>query len=257
MGAGATEASRREGRYAVKLAATAAVILVIGTAVSLGLWQLRRADEKAGAQAARDAAMTAAPVLLPTGKVVTAEPIIGRRVVAEGRFDPAATLLLDNRTHQGAAGFHVLTPMRLGDGRAQVMVLRGWVARDPRERTRSQPFRTPATPVRIEGLAERDLPQPIVLGDGGASSPADGAVVQRFDLAAWRAATGPAALSLIVRQTSDLDDGLVRVWAQPGSGVDKHYGYAVQWFALAAAAGAWWVWVAAATWYRPGRRGPT
>ena len=36
------------------------------------------------------------------------------------------------------------------------------------------------------------------------------------------------------------DDGLVRDWPDPGSGVEKHLGYAFQWYALAVlAAGLW------------------
>jgi cytochrome oxidase assembly protein ShyY1 len=30
------------------------------------------------------------------------------------------------------------------------------------------------------------------------------------------------------------DDGLIREWAPPDLGVERHYGYAFQWFALSA-----------------------
>jgi surfeit locus 1 family protein len=38
---------------------------------------------------------------------------------------------------------------------------------------------------------------------------------------------------LVIQQTSDADDGLVRAWERPDSGVNTHRAYAVQWYALA------------------------
>jgi surfeit locus 1 family protein len=233
--------------YRFALLAALAVILLTA---SLGTWQLRRAAEKAAAQASRDAALAEPPLRIGDAWP-SAERLAARRVELEGRLDALGTLLLDNRTHAGVAGFHVLTPLRVEPGGRPVMVLRGWVARDVRDRTRPLPFATPADPVRIEGLALADLPQPIVLR-GEADGPAPGtSVVQRFDLEAWRRAHGPDAAPFVVRQTSALDDGLLRDWVQPGSGVDRHYGYAVQWFALSALT-AVLAWRAA----RRGRRDP-
>lgn len=114
------------------------------------------------------------------------------------------------------------------------MVLRGWVARDVRDRTRALAYATPTGPVRIEGLAVAELPQPIVLRDDGTGLAPDATIVQRFDLEAWRRTRAPDAAPVVVRQTSVLDDDLQRDWVQPGTGVDRHYGYAVQWFALSA-----------------------
>ncbi|MFZ4760671.1 MAG: SURF1 family protein [Burkholderiaceae bacterium] len=214
------------------IALVAALVVIVLTS-SLGVWQLRRAAEKAAAQGARDAALADPPL-----RIGATSPTVGRfdgrRVELIGRFDPAGTLLLDNRTHGGVAGFHVLTALRVEEGGPVVMVLRGWVARDVRDRTRPLAFSTPTEPVRLEGLALAELPQPIVLGhDDGSLAPGT-SIIQRFDLEAWRRARAPDAAPFVVRQVSVLDDGLLRDWVQPGSGVDRHYGYAVQWFALSA-----------------------
>ena len=40
---------------------------------------------------------------------------------------------------------------------------------------------------------------------------------------------------------ADRDDGLVREWPDPGSGVDKHLGYAFQWYALAVLVAGLWI----------------
>lgn len=213
--------------------ALAAALAVIALTASLGVWQLRRASEKAAAQAERDAAL-AAPPLRVDGAWPPPARVEGRRIELSGHFDASGTLLLDNRTQGGVAGFHVLTPLRRTVEGPPVMVLRGWVARDLRDRSRALDFATPVDPVRIEGLALANLPQPIVLGADDLQSVRTTRVVQRFDLEAWRRDQGPDAAAFVVRQTSDLQDGLVRDWVQPGSGVDRHHGYAVQWFALSA-----------------------
>jgi surfeit locus 1 family protein len=215
-----------------RIALVAALAVIVLTA-SLGVWQLRRASEKAAAQAERDVAL-AAPPLRVDRDWPPPDRVEGRRVELTGRFDPSGTLLLDNRTHAGVAGFHVLTPLRQSPDDPPVMVLRGWIARDLRDRSRPLDFATPADPVRLEGLALATLPQPIVLGGEDAGAARAVRVVQRFDLEAWRRVQGPGAAAFVVRQTSALDDGLRRDWVQPGSGVDRHHGYAVQWFALSA-----------------------
>src|SRR5690606_40022867 len=35
---------------------------------------------------------------------------------------------------------------------------------------------------------------------------------------------------VVVEQTSDAGDGLVRDWPKPDFGIEKHYSYAAQWF---------------------------
>jgi cytochrome oxidase assembly protein ShyY1 len=40
----------------------------------------------------------------------------------------------------------------------------------------------------------------------------------------------------VIEQTGDSGDGLVRDWPKPSLGMEKHQGYAFQWFALAATA---------------------
>ena len=47
---------------------------------------------------------------------------------------------------------------------------------------------------------------------------------------------------LSVQQTGAASEGLLRDWTEPGSGVEKHYGYAFQWFALSALIAILYVW---------------
>jgi surfeit locus 1 family protein len=210
-----------------------ALAFVVALTFSLGQWQVRRGAEKDALQAQRDAARAAAPIAPPAGQPALAA-LDGRRVVLTGRFDDSKTLFLDNRTRGGIAGFHVLAPMRL-EGGAWVMVLRGWVARDARERTRLPVLPGQADAVRIEGFAQASLAQPMVLARQAEAAPSE-RLWQHYDPEVYRRWSGLEVVEGIVRQTSDLPDGLARDWVEPGSGADKHRGYAFQWFAMSATA---------------------
>ena len=257
---------------------TLAAVAVVALTVSLGNWQLRRADDKARLQLQRDQALARAPLPIGTA-LLDAAATDGQRVSVEGRFDEPHTVFLDNRTRQGVAGFHVLTPMRIeadlpADGTVRyVLVLRGWIARDIAERTRLPPLRTPTGVQRIEGLAIVDLPQPIVLGssgpEGGAAEAsaagrasgndrgnevgkdASARIWQHLSMPDYARWSGLPMQPVLVRQTVELDDGLARDWVQPASGVDRHHGYAVQWYAIAAVTAGLWLWLS----LRPRRRG--
>ena len=64
--------------------------------------------------------------------------------------------------------------------------------------------------------------------DGGSSGP----IRQNLDVSAFRTETGLALLDGSVQQTGPASEGLLRDWPEASSGVEKHYGYAFQWWAL-------------------------
>jgi surfeit locus 1 family protein len=234
----------RRARWPAHLFAAAVIVLTVG----LGLWQWQRAEQKAMAQADRDQALAAAPRLLDAAVIETARAdagiavrLDGTRVRVRGRFVPEHTILLDNRTRGGIAGFHVLAPMRVDGTAASVLVLRGWIAADRRDRMKLPAPVTPTGVVEVEGLAVRELQQPLVLGGDTGTEPAR--LWQHFDAARFERWAGTPVAPLLVRQTVEpaFVDGLARDWNQPGVGVDRHRGYALQWFTMALVAAGGWI----------------
>lgn len=228
--------------------AAAGLVAIVVVTFSLGQWQLRRAAEKQALQVALDAAARAAPVALAAATPVDAATLDGRRVTARGNFVGGSDVYVDNRSHQGQAGVHVITALRIGDGPLHVPVLRGWAPTDPRDRSRPPAVSTPDAPVEIEGVAIASPAQSLELG--GAREPAPGQRLwTNFRLDAYARWSGLSLQPVLLRQSTPAagvpDDGLVRAWPQPGTGVDKHHGYAFQWFAMSglAATGALvWGW---------------
>lgn len=221
---------------------TLAAGCVAALALSLGNWQLRRADEKRALGERAAQAATAAAIVVPAAPVDPAG-LDGRRVRVRGRFVADRTVFVDNRTHKGVAGVHVATPVRIEGSGLHVLVLRGWIARDPRDRSRLPEVRTPTDTVEIEGIAEASLQQALELRGAPAPGPAD-RLWQNLSIERYAAWSGLPLQTVVVRQY-DLpatDDGLVRDWPEPRLDVDKHLGYAFQWFALAAATAGLWAW---------------
>ena len=232
----------------IALIPTAAALSVVLLTVGLGHWQTRRAAEKAALQQAHDVAMARAPAEL-TAALLAGHAPVGTRVAVVGQLLPEQTVYIDNRTRKGVAGLHVVTPIRLQGSAMHVLILRGWVAGNPAERTKMPAVTAPPGVVRIEGIAEPTPAQALALGNDPAPGP-DDRLWQQFSIAKYRQWSGLPVADVIVRQESQLDDGLIREWPVPGNDVDRHHAYAFQWYAMAAVTAALWAWYTFARRYR-------
>ena len=141
----------------------------------------------------------------------------------------------------GLQGFYVLTPFALENSKETVMVQRGWIQRNFESRTQLQPVESPAGLVDIEARIE---PPPSHLLDlaktpePAAGTPAAAGVSpirQNLDLVAFKAESRlPLRTDISLQQTGVASEGLQREWPAPSFGIEKHYGYAFQWFGIAA-----------------------
>ena len=202
--------------------------------LALASWQLDRAHGKE-ARAAQLAAFAKDPPVALAAAGAKVEDIEWRQVTARGRFEPRYGVLIDNKIRRGVAGYHVMMPLEMGSAggstgggeRRYVLVNRGWVAGNP-ERARLPEVKTPAGTVEITGLAVTPSRRFLELS----SRAREGRVWQNLTIERYREAFALALQPVVIQQLSPLDDGLVREWDPPDLGVDKHYGYAFQWFAL-------------------------
>jgi cytochrome oxidase assembly protein ShyY1 len=108
-------------------------------------------------------------------------------------------------------------------------VNRGWVAGSP-DRARLPEVITPEGAVQVTGLAVMPGRRFLELS----ARVTEGNVWQNLTLERYREVFPIALQPVVIQQESPLDDGLTREWDPPNLGVDKHYGYAFQWLALAA-----------------------
>jgi surfeit locus 1 family protein len=219
----------------------------------LGLWQLDRAAQKIALQVALDQRRLLPP--LPAAELaadaVNAAAQTHRRIAVEGVWLPAKTVFLDNRQMASRQGFYVLTPLQLADGSA-VVVQRGWLPRNFLDRNQVSAPPLPAGVVRVEGRIATAPARVYQLGAVGS-----GPIRQNLDLDAYGRELGLRLRPLSIQQldapaasaaeggaaqSPPAADGLLRDWPLPATGVETHYGYAFQWFALCALISGLYVW---------------
>lgn len=225
---------RRALVWAVALAAMALT-------ASLGRWQLSRAAEKEALQAAiaerqRLPALDGASLAQALSDDQARE-LLHRAITLRGQWLADRTVFLDNRPMARQTGFYVLTPLRLTGSDRVVLVQRGWAPRHQVDRSLLPPVQTPTGAVQVSGRIAAHPPRVYQLGQEQG-----GAIRQNLDLDAWRAETALPLAPVLVVQTGAASDGVQRDWPEAASGVEKHYGYAFQWFGLCTLIGLLLLW---------------
>jgi len=219
------------------------VALAMGGALlfaQLGRWQWHRAAEKR----AYAAAFAAGSVrVVPLGTQSTSALPRYARVSVNGAYDAEHQFLLDNIIHGGQAGYEVLTPFRLLDGRV-LLVNRGWLPL-PQGRRDQLPD------LAMKSRESDESPPPDTLSGRLDALPvaalASGTVAPGSD-ATWPKRTSfpaMAQLSASLHQAveaqqlllaADQPQGYARDWqpASAGYGPERHLSYAIQWWSLGA-----------------------
>ena len=219
--------------FAPRPLTTAVTLVMLVVLLSLGRWQLRRADEK---RALFDAFDKGTDSTLPIGSETPALPRY-QHVEASGRYDETRQLLIDNMTNAaGQAGYFVLTPFALTGG-GWLLVNRGWVpvgtSRNERpviavsgaeRHIRGRTNQLPSPGIHMGQAAPLQPPFPVV-----ANFPSHADIEHLVPEASWIRAAD------VVQLDADQPDGYVRQWQAPGMPPLRHIGYAVQWFGLALA----------------------
>lgn len=212
---------------------TLLTLVVLGSLLSLGRWQLHRAAEK---RALFDAFASGTGATVNIGAGTLPLPRY-QHVEAHGHFDSDRQILIDNMFDaQGHAGYFVITPFALGGG-GWVLVNRGWIPLGPNRDERPK-VGVPGDERRLLGRADL-LPRPgISMGTPAPLAPPFPVVAAFPSLGdvgrlLHERAFAPAA-ELVLLDAGEAD-GFERRWAAPGLPPLRHVAYAVQWFGLALA----------------------
>jgi len=159
-------------------------VSAVVTMVFLGLWQVRRLQERRADNAiilARGSVdpMPVAEVLAPDTLPTKVEALTFRRVVAVGEYRVADEVLVRNRTNGGAPGYWVLTPLQQASGVALV-VNRGWIPLPYGDANDPALFAPPSGTVTVTGAIHETQKQEGL----GVEDPTDGrlAKLSRVDV---------------------------------------------------------------------------
>lgn len=201
--------------------------LLVAQFAGLGAWQISRGFEKRADQAAfRDEAGFAA-----WQDGMNIRPY--QRLKATGHYDNAHQFLLENIIVNSRYGYYVLTPLAGEDGEPLLLINRGWIEKSADDIDLSA-LEVPAGRVTVRGRAG-SLPRAgMKMGDAitpGSTWPKR-AVYPNYDEVA--AALGTEVQEFVLLMDHEEPNGFYRHWVPTEFGPGKHFGYALQWFAMAA-----------------------
>lgn len=194
---------------------------------SLGAWQISRGMEKRATQqlfreetgyAAWEHGMNVRP---------------HQRLQVSGYYDSEHQFLLENIIVDSRYGYYVITPLNGLSGEPLLLVNRGWIEKTNEPLDLSQ-LEVPTDRLTVRGRAG-SLPRPgMKMGDAintqddwpkGAVYPSSEEV---------EVALGQDVQAFVLLMDPEEQYGFQRRWVPTGFGPGKHFGYALQWFAMAA-----------------------
>lgn len=212
---------------------SALVIVMFPVLLSLGFWQLDRAETKESIYRTFLEKRKMPSVELNSTMIKSPnEDMIWKNISIAGRFVSVPTYLLDNQVQDGVAGYHVITPFLIEGMETIILVNRGWVPA-PQMRDQLPEISTPETRLRLDGTLYEVVQNPF-LKDVAGDMPVNGLLrVQQLLPARIDPVPGYDTFNYLLRLAPDADAGYKRDWPEPGSGMEKHLGYAFQWFMLA------------------------
>ncbi len=213
-----------------RLLPTLATLAILPVLVSLGVWQLHRAEEKQLLLDQFESQAHQVPIEL--SRITDSSELLPyQKVVLRGRFLTDRQFYLDNKIFHGRPGYEVITPLRLPDRRV-VLVNRGWI---PQQGGRADlpPVDTPQGETRLAGQVKFITGQGFSLGESGIKTPAWPRLIQRLDIDEMRDVLGVDLDPLLILEDPESPAGFVRDWYIKKIQPQKNTSYAVQWFSMA------------------------
>ncbi|MEQ1635840.1 MAG: SURF1 family protein [Methylococcales bacterium] len=201
--------------------------------LSLGFWQLERAEQKRVILEKQQLLINEGELALNARTPDDLALLKYRPVQVTGQYEAEHQFLIDNQHVNGRVGYLVLTPFHLTGTDKAVLVNRGWL---PLNVNRAV---LPALPVNtakvtIKGRVNSFPSVGLKLAGTEIPTKTWPAVVQVAESDALAKALGYPLFSFQIELDPTMSDGFLRVWqAAAVMPPEKHVAYAVQWFGLA------------------------
>lgn len=202
-------------------------ILLILLFARLGLWQIKRAEEKKQMLSTEQAYAQQSPIAWSVNNKL---PKQYQRIALQGQYLPKV-LLHDNQHYQHQFGYAIISPLLIANGQV-VLVDRGWIAGDP-SRVAFPKTNLPRGLVNIVGSAYYPSTKNWVLGQVIEEKRQDLAIVERIDTQLISQVLHKSVYPFIIRLGKNEADGYVREWPIVAMSPMRHSAYALQWFAMA------------------------
>ena len=213
--------------------------LLVAQFAGLGVWQISRGLEK---QATRDELSGGGSYSnFQHGDEVRSY----QRIRATGRMDSERQILLDNIILDSRYGYYVVTPLELDPDDPLLLVNRGWIGKDSPNVDKvalAEQIAVGDESISLRGRVG-SLPRPgMRMGEPFADNMSWPKIAVFPTIDSVALALGRDVENFVLLLDPEESGGFLRHWVPSEMGPSKHYGYAFQWFAMAAVLSGLLVW---------------
>ena len=206
-------------------------ILILATMaflVSLGFWQLDRADQKRTIEASIQKANTGVVEL-----IVNQNELLNKEyyeVRLQGSYIGDKQFIYDNQIVDQVSGYYVLTPFVLTGQSNAIMINRGFIPWNGR-RDQLDDIAVDSAFREVKIQVSRPIKR-IELKTSDISNQFP-VLIQAIDFDVIEEISSTSFVDVIGLLDPSSDDGFVRKWEPYTGSIEKHIGYAIQWFLMA------------------------
>ena len=207
-------------------------VVMLYTMMSLGFWQLDRAEFKDTLQEKITERKSLSAVSLDELPLSTDD----RRylpVKLTGRYDLEHSFLLDNKTFNGRVGYHVFTPLKITDSKA-ILTSRGFIDLG-KSRSQLPDVATPEAEINIRGILDLQPSRALVLAENVNQTEHWPLVLQYVDLKELSQTLGYELYDMVLWLDKNEPASFEYDLPVLNLNAAKNNGYAFQWFAMSLA----------------------
>jgi len=204
------------------------IIATLVLLISLGFWQLDRADEKRAIEGQIDSANSGDVKLIDSAEFLKDKEYYHVRL--QGSYVGDKQFIYDNQIVDQISGYYVLTPLVLkGDSKA-VLINRGFIPwNGRRDKLADIDIGEELTEVKVQiskPVKRMELEASELTGDFPV-------LIQALDLDEMSTIASLDFASVVGLLSPETENGFVRQWEPYTGSIERHIGYAIQWFLMA------------------------
>ncbi|ANQ67229.1 hypothetical protein GS41_08470 [Candidatus Pseudothioglobus singularis] len=204
------------------------IVATIAFLTSLGFWQLDRANEKRAIEASIQKANTGIVELIADENRLLEKEYYQVRL--KGQYQSNKQFIYDNQIVDQVSGYYVLTPFKLENQPSAIIINRGFIPwNGDREKLADVSIKKTKSEIKVQ-ISKPIKRIELKSSEIGNNFPV---LIQAVDLVKMSELAGIDFSSMVGLLDASMDDGFVRKWEPYTGSIEKHIGYAVQWFLMA------------------------
>jgi len=204
------------------------IIATLVLLISLGFWQLDRADEKRAIENQIASANSGDVELVTSVEFLKDKEYYHVRL--QGSYIGDKQFIYDNQIVDQTSGYYVLTPLILKGSSKAVLINRGFIPwNGRRDKLANVDIEEKLTEVKVQiskPVKRMELKVSEITGDFPV-------LIQVLDLDEMSNIASLDFASVIGLLSPESENGFVRQWEPYTGSIERHIGYAIQWFLMA------------------------